>query len=281
MTSQRQAEKAVLQAASAVEDIRPIGGRDRRLEPDRFLGVISLAVGAVAWEIVGRVAEVSFFPPLSVVLARMFEMLASGEILTYLAASLTNLAIGFSISLVFGIGLGLLMGVYKRIDMALDLYVRAMLTAPSLVFAPIFFTLFGLNRITIIGIIILYSTFIIIVTTSAAVKASPKQLVEMARCYGGNDRWVFRRVLLPSATPLIMAGVRLGAGRAVKGMINGEMFIAVVGLGGVVMAAGRNFDAPTVLAVMMIIILVAFALVWIVERIDRRLTGWLPETARP
>ena len=77
-----------------------------------------------------------------------------------------------------------------------------------------------------------------------------------------------------------MAGIRLGVGRAVKGMINGEMFIAVVGLGGVVMTAGRNFDAETVLAVMLLIILVAFGAVGLVERIDRRLTAWLPETSR-
>lgn len=275
----RTTETAV-RVTAAVEDIRPIGGRGRLPRRDSWIGVASLAVGALAWEVIGRVANVSYFPPLSDVLVRLVELLLTGEIIGYLVTSLTNLAIGFSVSLVIGLGVGLLMGVYKRVDLALDIYVRAMLTAPSLVFAPIFFSLFGLNRITIVGIIVLYSTFIMILTTASAVKAAPKSLVEMARCYGANDRFVFRRVLLPSAMPLIMAGVRLGAGRAVKGMINGEMFIAVVGLGGVVMTAGRNFDATTVLAVMVMIIIVAFGLVWVVERLDRRMTSWLPETSR-
>ncbi len=183
-------------------------------------------------------------------------------------------------SLVFGLTLGLLMGVYRRVEMALDIYVRAMLTAPSLVFAPIFFTLFGLDRITIVGVIVLYSTFIIVLNTAEAVKGAPRSLVEMARCYGAGDRFVMRRVIVPAALPLIMAGVRLGAGRAVKGMINGEMFVAVVGLGGVVMTAGRNFDAETVLAVMMLVVVLAFVVVWLVERVDQRLTSWLPETSR-
>jgi ABC-type nitrate/sulfonate/bicarbonate transport system permease component len=269
-----------VRVAAAVEDVRPAAGIRRLPKGEAWIGAASLAVGAIAWEVIGRVADVPFFPPLSEVLVRMVELLTTGEIIGYLLTSLTNLAIGFGVSLVIGLGVGLLMGVYRRVDLALDIYVRAMLTAPSLVFAPIFFSLFGLNRITIIGIIVLYSTFIMILTTASAVKAAPKSLVEMARCYGANDRYVFRRVLVPSAMPLIMAGVRLGAGRAVKGMINGEMFIAVVGLGGVVMTAGRNFDATTVLAVMVIIILVAFGLVWIVERLDRHLTSWLPETAR-
>ncbi|MBX3031198.1 MAG: ABC transporter permease [Chloroflexi bacterium] len=247
---------------------------------ERAVGPVSLLAGAIAWEAIGQALDVSVFPPLSAVLGRLGELLADGTILGYLATSVTNLAIGFAVALVFGLTLGVLMGVYRRVEMALDIYVRAMLTAPSLVFAPIFFTLFGLDRITIVGVIVLYSTFIIVLNTAEAVKTAPRSLVEMARCYGAGDRFVLRRVILPSATPLIMAGVRLGAGRAVKGMINGEMFVAVVGLGGVVMTAGRNFDAETVLAVMTLIIVLAFMVVWLVERLDRRLTAWLPETNR-
>jgi NitT/TauT family transport system permease protein len=91
---------------------------------------------------------------------------------------------------------------------------------------------------------------------------------------------MIRRILLPASVPLIMAGVRLGSGRAVKGMINGEMFIAVVGLGGVVMRAGSRFDAESVLAVLLVIIVVAFGVVWTVQAVDRRLTRWLPATQR-
>lgn len=271
-------EKVAVQASAAIADLRP--SRVRHVILGSPIGLISLAVGGLLWEVIGQVSNVSFFPPLSAVLVRLFELLTLPSTWEYLAASLTNLVLGFGIALIGGIGLGLLMGMYRRVDMALDIYVRALLTAPALIFAPILFSLFGLNRITVVIVIILYSMFIMVVNTSAAVKGAPRSLVEMARSYGGNDRFVFRRVVLPAATPLIMAGVRLGAGRAVKGMINGEMFIAVVGLGGVVVTAGRNFDAETVLAVMILIIALAILVVGLVERIDRRLTSWLPETSR-
>lgn len=267
----------VVRVAEAVE---PVPSGPRLPTADLLVGGASLLAGAVLWEVVGRVANASFFPPLSAVLVRMVELLATGEILGLLATSLTNLAIGFTLSLAIGLGVGLLMGVYRRIDRALDIYVRALLTAPALVFAPIFFALFGLNRVTIIGIIVLYSTFIIILTTASAVKASPKDLVEMIRCYGAGDRFVFRRVLLPASMPLIMAGIRLGAGRAVKGMINGEMFIAIVGLGSVVKKAGIRFDSEAVLAVLILIIVVAMVLIKFVQLIDQRMTGWLPSTSR-
>ncbi len=273
-------DDAVVRTAEAITDMRPIRRGARLQGWERLVGPISLLVGLVAWEILGRALAVSVFPPLSAVLARLAELLVDPKIQGFIVASLSNLVIGFAVSLAIGLGVGVLMGLYRRVDLALDIYVRAMLTAPSLVFAPIFFVLFGLNRITIIGVIVLYSTFIIIITTAEAVRGAPRNLVEMAKAYGAGDRFVLRRVVLPAATPLIMAGIRLGAGRAVKGMVNGEMFVAVVGLGGVIMTAGRNFDAETVLAVMVLVVVVAFAVVWLVERLDRRLTAWLPANSR-
>ena len=240
----------------------------------------ALAALAVFWELVGRAANVPFFPPLTVVLVRLGEMVSEGLIIANLATSLTNLVLGFAVSLVIALVVGLLMGAFARVEAALDIYVNALLTAPSLVFAPIFFSIWGLGRESIIAVVVMYSCFIMIINTAAGVRAVPRPMVEMGTSFSATRWQLFRFIVLPAATPLIMAGVRLGVGRAVKGMINGEMFIAVVGLGGVVMTAGRNFDATTVLAVMVIIILVAFGLVWLVERLDRRMTSWLPETAR-
>jgi ABC-type nitrate/sulfonate/bicarbonate transport system permease component len=242
--------------------------------------LLALGIGAGFWELIGQLANFQFFPPLSAVIARMFTMIAAGQIIAPLVGSLTNLALGLGFAVVVGVTLGLLMGAYRKVDAALDVYVYALLTAPSLVFAPILFSIFGLGREPIVGIIILYSIFIIIINTAAAVRSVPLPLLEMARSYSASDWQLFRRIILPSATPLIMAGIRLGSGRAVKGMINGEMFIAAVGLGAVVMRAGSRFDSESVLAVLIVIIIVAFMVVWLVQFIDRRLTSWLPETQR-
>jgi NitT/TauT family transport system permease protein len=242
--------------------------------------IAAVLVAAIAWEAIGQLAGFQFFPPLSAVLARMVDLIARGRIVDPLIGSLTNLFIGFGISLVVGIVLGLLMGAYRKVDALLDIYVYALLTAPSLVFAPILFSIFGTGREPIVGVIILYSAFIIILNTAAAVRSVPPPLIEMARSYCATDRQLFFRIIIPAATPLIMAGVRLGAGRAVKGMINGEMFIAAVGLGAIVMRAGGRFDSETVLAVLMVIIAVAFVVVLIVQAVDRRLTSWLPSTQR-
>ncbi len=245
-------------------------------------GFVGLLVGAILWEVVARIWDVSFFPPLSEVLVKLVDLIGSGVIVGNLINSLINLAIGFTFSAVVGVTIGVLMGAYRKVEMALDIYVYALLTAPSLVFAPVFFAIFGANNIrpSIIGVIVMYTIFIVIVNTVAAIRGVNPALVEMGRSYLANDRQLFFKIILPAATPLIFAGLRLGMGRAVKGMINGEMFIAIVGLGGVLTAAGTRFDAAGVLAVLIVIIVVALICVKIVQLVDLRLTSWLPSTSK-
>lgn len=244
------------------------------------LSAISLAAGAVLWEIVGLVADVPFFPPLHTVLARLWEMVVDGQILGNLGTSLGNLALGYGISLLIGLVVGTAMGRYRRVNAALGVYVYALLTAPSLVFAPIFFSILGAGQASIVGVIVMYSTFVMIITTASAVSNVPTSLVEMGRSFRANEWQLVTRVILPAATPTILAGARLGMGRAVLGMINGEMFIAVVGLGRIVTQAGGRFDGASVLAVLLVIIVVALSAVGLVQLVDRRLTSWLPKTVR-
>src|SRR5688500_1014822 len=110
----------------------------RRFSPASFglgAGFVSLLIGAVGWELIGRVWDVYFSPPLSDVLVRLVELTAPnrditrGVILNNLLQSLINLSIGFGVSLVFGILIGALMGAYPKIGSALDIYVYALLTA--------------------------------------------------------------------------------------------------------------------------------------------------------
>lgn len=241
---------------------------------------MSLLIGGLVWESGARAADVFFFPPLSAVVVRLVDLFLDGTMAAKGGSSLVNLSLGLVFSLVFGLLIGLLMGAYRRVELALDIYVRALLMAPSLVFAPVFFALFGFSSISIIAIIVQNTMFIIIMNTAAAVRTVPRELLEMGRTFGASDRFLFRRVVLPAAAPLILAGVRLGAGRAVKGLLSGELFIAVVGLGSIVAAAGRVLDATTVLAVMLFVVLLSFVILAAISVVERRVLRWLPKTAR-
>ncbi len=174
--------------------------------------LVGLLTGAVVWEAVTRAANAAYLPPASAVVARLWEMTLDGQIFGSLASSLTNLVAGFAVSLVAGLVLGVLMGRYRPVDAALSVYIYALLTAPSLVFAPVFFSLFGPGRASIVAVVVMYSLFIIVITTASAVREVPGQLVEMGRLYGASERQLLVKVVIPAALPLAMAGVRLDRG---------------------------------------------------------------------
>lgn len=251
-------------------------GRLLRLSPP----VTSLVALGFVWELAGRTVTAAYLPPLSAVLSRLWVLAEAGEIGPSLVTSLVTLVLGFGLALALGLVVGVLMGTYPRVEAALDVYVNALLTAPSLVFAPIFFSIWGLGRGSVIAVVVMYSTFIIMITVASAIRTVSPALVEMGRTYCATDMLILRRIVLPAATPLMMAGIRLGAGRAVKGMINGEMFIALVGLGKLSVNEGRRFDSSGVLAVLIVILIVALVAAKLVEIVDARLTRWLPSVAR-
>jgi NitT/TauT family transport system permease protein len=239
-----------------------------------LVAILALAVLAVAWELVGRLLRFPWFPPLSVALGALAELHRQGLIWTNLLASLRSLAIGFGLALVFGVVVGTLLGRYRRLEYLFGIYVQALVFAPSIVFAPIFFTLFGLSDATRIGVVFLYSAFIMAVNTQTAVRHVDRSLVEMATVFGASERKIVLKVIVPAALPLIMAGVRLGAGRAVKGMINGEAFVALVGLGGLIETYGGRFAADKVLALLIVVVSVSVLVASLVQWLDRRLTAW-------
>lgn len=235
---------------------------------------LSLIVGLVCWEILGRLLNFSFLPPFSTVLQASWELIVSGEILGNLAVSLGSLAIGYGAASVLGLILGALMGRYRRVEYMLDIYLNAFLASPTLIYVPILFAFFGVSRMSQVAVIFLYSFWLITANTLAGIRTVDGVLIEMARSFGASERQLFWKIMLPDALPLIMAGLRIGMGRAVKGMINGELFIALVGLGALLKTYGGRFDSAKVLGILLVIVLVAVITTSIVQAIDRHVTRW-------
>lgn len=260
--------------SEATVPVGAVGLSARRISRPALIPVVSVVAGLVLWEVVARVWQVSFFPPASSVLVRMAELLLGGKAAPLLLASMADLLIAFVFSAVVGVVVGLLMGIFWRVDGALLPFVTALLAAPVIVFAPVFFAVFGFSRITVQAIIVVHCVFVIISNVRDGARSVRADQAEMARLFGANwwQHAVF--VVLPASMPLAAAGLRIGFGRAVKGMINGEMFIAVVGLGGMLVSAGRVFDAEGVLAILGLTVLVALIGTSLLSLIERRLLHW-------
>jgi NitT/TauT family transport system permease protein len=240
-----------------------------------WLPMLSLIAGVIVWEGAGRLLDFKFFPPFSRVLSASLAMIANGEIVTNLAASLSSLFIGFTLAAAGGVLLGALMGRYPLIEHSFDIYIHAFLAAPTLVYVPILFALFGVSRLSQIAVVFLYAFFIITVNSMAGIHKVNRDWIEMARSFGATERQLFWRVMLPASLPLILSGLRTGLARATKGMINGEMYIALIGLGALIRRYGARFDAEHVLGVLLILILVTLVLMSLFALIERRLLKWV------
>jgi ABC-type nitrate/sulfonate/bicarbonate transport system permease component len=243
------------------------------------VNLASLASLALLWEVTGRIMDSTLIPPLSRIAMAWWKLLSSGKLLSNISMSLTTLAIGFLLAVLCGVVLGLLMGRYRAVEHFLDLYVNALMSAPTTAFVPVLILWFGLGIESRIAVVFLFAVFVIIINTMTGVKQVDGVLVEMARSFGAREREVFFKIMLPAALPAIMAGVRLGMGRAVKGMVTGEMLLTLTGIGAMIMQYGSSFATDSLFAVILTILLLALLTMKAVQWIDRRLTGWKAEIA--
>jgi ABC-type nitrate/sulfonate/bicarbonate transport system permease component len=237
----------------------------------RLLSVLTLAL---LWEFAGRTGNARLLPPLSHVATAWFDLLISGQLFHALSISLQALTIGFALSVLFGVPLGLLMGRYRRLNEFLEIYMTALLTVPMISFIPFLVIAFGLGLHSRIWIVFLFAFVIIAINTTAGVRNVDPAYTEMARSFGARESDLFVKVIFPAALPMIMAGIRLGMGRAVLGMVTSEMILAVVGFGAMLMTFGASFNSPALFATILSIVLLAVALLAVIQHLDRRLMPW-------
>ena len=241
-----------------------------------LLSILSLAI---LWEVAGRTLDSVLIPPLSQIGAAWWKLLSSGKLLSNIGLSLTTLAAGFFLAVLLGTVIGLLMGRFRAVEHFLDLYVNSLMSAPATAFVPVLILWFGLGVQSRIAVVFLFAVFVIIINTMTGVKQVDTVFVEMARSFGAKEREVFFKIMLPAALPAIMAGVRLGMGRAVKGMVTAEMLLTLTGIGGMIMQYGSSFATDSLFAVILTILILAMFTMKLVQWVDQRLTGWKVEIA--
>jgi NitT/TauT family transport system permease protein len=236
--------------------------------------VASLTAGLVLWEVLGRLTGLTWLPPFSAAVASTIELIQRGLIAPNLLDSLQALVIGFVASLGVALVVGFLMAEFKLVERALGPYVYALFLLPSIALAPVFLALFGLSNTTRLAVIFMYGVDYMTLNFHAAFSPRDEALREMARAMGASRWQITRYVTIPGSMPLLLATIRVGLSRAVKGMINGEQFIALYGLGGLVQQFGSQFAADKVFGVILVIAALAVALDAAVRWLDRRWTPW-------
>ena len=219
----------------------------------------SLILWCLVWEIVGRAELILLFPPFSAVVAELIELVQTPKFLAASWTTLSTFCIGMALAIVTGVALGVLMGRVKAAENLLGMWVNVFASAPLSALVPVLMILFGMGEKTIVVSVFLFAVWIIALDTQAGVKHITPSLVEMARSFGAGRIAIYGKIILWAALPEILAGIRLGLIRGVKGVVIGQLLVSIIGYGELFELYSRNFLMAQFWA--LTIVLFAFALV--------------------
>jgi NitT/TauT family transport system permease protein len=232
--------------------------------------LLSLAVWAALWEIAGRLKLSTIVPPFSAVIEAMFEIAPTEKFGKAAIITLRSFGLGMLLALVIGIPLGIAMARVKGIGRLLGMWVNIFVSAPISALVPILMAVVGIGETTVVVTVFLFAVFVITLDTQVGITHADRSLVEMARSFGANRRQLYAKVLLLSALPEILAGVRLGAIRGVKGVVIGQLLVAIIGVGELFEVYSNNFLMEEFWALVLMVFLFAFVISEAIAYLERR-----------
>ena len=247
----------------------------RALAPrDRALQLALLVTLLVAWEFFGRRASNFTFAPPSRVATAAREMIESGELQDAVTESLVALLLGFVLAAVIGISVGYAMGWWRTFGRTLNPFVSALYVVPIATLVPAMIVWFGLGLTPRVLVIMLFALFEILLSAYAGVKNVDPHIVDVARTFGARRLDLLRKVVFPATLPFVFVGLRIGASRAVKGMVLAEMLFAVTGLGRVIIENASAFRMDRVFVGVIAVSLMGVILSAAVQATERRVMRW-------
>ncbi len=229
----------------------------------------SLLVWVALWEVVGRYELLLLFPPFTEVLAAMGDVATSASFAEALRITLYCYVVGLALAIVLGVALGFLMGLSRTADNLLNMWVNVFLAAPLSALVPVIMILFGMGEPTVIATVFMFAVWIIALDARAGVQHVSPSLMEMARSFGAS-RLQRLRMIAMAALPEILAGVRLGVIRGVKGVVIGQLLVSIIGIGALFALYSQNFLMAHFWALILILFALALTASALIARLEAR-----------
>ena len=218
----------------------------------------------------GRLIREIYVSKPTIIAARLFELFATGKILPDLAVTAKELVLSYVIGVTFGIAAGYVLGRAARLAAIIEPYVMAFYGIPKIALAPLF--VIGIwSKVTLAATMVF---FLVFYNVYAGVRSVDRELVDLARVMGANERQLGRHVYLPATAPFVMLGMRMAIPYAVIGVIVGEFTSSVKGLGLFIHYASDTYDPAGVFAGIAILVVFISAAGAAANRLERRLLRW-------
>ena len=239
-----------------------------------LLRLASVVVLLAAWQLYGQRADARLFAPPSAVLQALVQMAGAGELGKALGQSLSVFAIGLVLAVVVGIAVGLAMGRSRVCEALLDVPLLALYAMPMVALVPVVVLWTGFGPVTKVIVVFLFSVFAIVFNTARGVREVDAQLIEVARSYLASEAGLWRDVVLPSALPYIVTGVRLAVGRALVGVVVAEFYTAISGLGNLIVTYANSFQTAKVFVPVVVLMALGVLLTGLLQLVERAFAPW-------
>lgn len=246
----------------------------------KILGALSVGLFLLVWELVGNTFQLinpMFMSSPSLIWNAAVQLFGSGEIWNDLRVSGIEFGWGYLLSVIVGVPFGIAIGWYKKFAYICDPFVNAMNATPRVALLPLVIIWLGIGILSKVGIIFLGAVFPLIINTRDGVKTTPANLLTAARSFGASEWQIFKSVVVPSTVPFILTGLRLAIGRALIGVMVGELYAATAGIGFMITVAGATFQTDKVFVGVLIFAISGMIATDIVDRAEKRFDKWRPK----
>lgn len=256
----------------------PVQDRTRFLERKelRVARALSLVGLVLFWELLARVGWVPrlFLPAPSDVVGEMVEMVASGELFVHLGSSLVRLVAGFAIGALAGISVGVAVGFWSLAEAVGTPVIAATFPIPKIALLPLLILWLGIGEPSKVAVIALGVFFPLAINTFTAVRHADPLLIRAAVSFGAGRWSVIRKVMLPSALPMIFAGLKLGAGTALLLLVAAEMIAVESGVGFLILHAGNLMETTKLMVGIVVLSLLGVLSHWFLNWLERVIIPW-------
>ena len=244
----------------------------------RSFGVSTLSIigGLLLWEAASRLAVDNslFLAAPSQIIFAIWRLAGNGQLSRHIEISALEFALGYGIASLLGIILGLMMAESDRAKNILQPWISGLYATPTIALGPLFLLWLGIGIWSKVLVVITLVIFPVAINTEAGLRTTSERLIEMLRSFGATRRQIFIKLSLPSAAPFVLAGLKLGIGRGLIGVVVAELFGSRAGLGQLISQSADSFNMPNLFAAVIVLATAGIAMTAGFSWLEKRLVPW-------
>ena len=233
--------------------------------------LLSLALFFAAWEIAGRTNFNYAFPTFFETMTALWEMTADGSLFSAYLRTLQPLVIGLVFSLAVGVSAGVLMGLRRDAEwITLPVFIT-MQAAPMAALIPLITFVYGIGMTSKVLAVVMLAMPVIAINSYKSVRNVSPSLVDMCKSFQGSRRQQVFRIILPAASPMMFAGIRLGVAEGFSGAVLAELLITPTGIGDLITYSRSVAQFDHMYAVILSIVAFAVITVSLLQSLETKL----------